>query len=177
MEIILRKILKNDEEVFLKAINNPKWENNFDFAGNCFKLSKGDFRTYLNLVENESLGIDLPSGHVPCTWLFAFSPEGEIVGRVSIRHELNENLLKYGGHVGYGVVPEFRRHGIATKILKKSLVWIKENLPAIDRILLTCDKDNLGSIAIIKQAGGVQDSSHSLHGNSFTQLRFWINIL
>jgi len=58
--------------------------------------------------------------HVPSTFLFAFDAS-RIIGRVSIRHELNEFLLRVGGHIGYVVVPEFRRQGYATAILHQLL--------------------------------------------------------
>ena len=65
-----------------------------------------------------------------------------------IRHELNEFLLKIGGHIGYGVVPEKRRKGYATSMLQKSLSYAK-NIP-LDKVLITCDEDNFGSIKVIE---------------------------
>ncbi len=34
--------------------------------------------------------------------------DGEYVGRISIRHELTELLLTWGGHIGYSVRPDTR---------------------------------------------------------------------
>lgn len=48
----------------------------------------------------------------------------EVVGRVSIRHALNEFLAKVGGHIGYGVSTSHRRKDDATEILKKSLKYV-----------------------------------------------------
>jgi predicted acetyltransferase len=50
------------------------------------------------------------------TLLFAFNGE-RIVGRASLRHLLDDFLLRMGGHIGYVVVPEFSRQGHATTIL------------------------------------------------------------
>lgn len=93
-------------------------------------------------------GLNLPTGYVPSTFLFAFVA-GDIVGRTSIRHELNEFLRNVGGHIGYSVVPEYRRKGFATEILRQSLLIAKSL--GIDRILVTCDENNVGSMRTIEK--------------------------
>jgi predicted acetyltransferase len=69
---------------------------------------------YLELLERERLAIDLPAGRVAATFRIA-DVDGEIVGRVSIRHALNEFLARERGHIGYGVLPHVRRRGYATE--------------------------------------------------------------
>jgi predicted acetyltransferase len=67
------------------------------------------------------------------TFLFAFVGD-RIVGRVSIRHALNSLLERLGGHIGYAVVPEFRRQGHATEILRQALPIAREKA-GIRRVL------------------------------------------
>ena len=56
----------------------------------------------------------VPEHLVPSTLLFSVNDEGtKILGAVDIRHGLNEHLLNYGGHIGYGIVPSERRKGYA----------------------------------------------------------------
>lgn len=97
--------------------------------------------TYLAALEAHRRGVDLPAGRVPDTFLVA-DVGGEIVGRASIRHELNEFLAGEGGHIGFGVLAERRRRGYGTEILRQSLVIARA--VAIDRVLVTCDDENLG---------------------------------
>ena len=79
------------------------------------------FRRYLQVLADQERGIGLPSpDHVPSTFLFAFAG-ARIVGRASIRHRLTAISSGSGGHIGYVVVPEFRRHGHATAILRLAL--------------------------------------------------------
>ena len=44
-----------------------------------------------------------------------------VVGRVSVRHRLDDWLRHEGGHIGYAVVPGERRQGYATEILRQAL--------------------------------------------------------
>ena len=61
------------------------------------------FTDYIEVLAAQARGERLEAGHVPATFLFAFA-NGRIVGRVSIRHRLNDFLLRVGGHIGYVVV-------------------------------------------------------------------------
>jgi predicted acetyltransferase len=108
------------------------------------------FRRYLEVLAEQERGVNLPSAnHVPSTFLFAFVGN-RIVGRASIRHSLNEFLHRVGGHIGYVVVPEFRRQGYATAILGQSLLIARDKC-GLHRILVTCDDDNIGLIRTIEK--------------------------
>ena len=109
---------------------------------------------------------------VPNPFLFAFAGP-RIVGRVSIRHELNEFLLRIGGHIGYTVVPEFRRQGYATEILRQSLEIVRLRF-GLSRVLVTCDDDNLGSIRTIEKNGGVLENLVS-GPDLKPKRRYWID--
>ena len=106
----------------------------------------------------------------PSTFLVA-DVDGVLVGRTSIRHELNDYLAREGGHIGYGVVPGQRRRGYATEILRQSLA-IAHDL-GIERALVTCDDDNVGSATVIERCGGVFE--RHVVGESGTKMRrYWI---
>jgi predicted acetyltransferase len=112
------------------------------------------WEVYLDRLEKRRRGLELAADKVPATFLAAVS-NGMIVGRVSIRHELNEFLENVGGHIGYAVRPGYRRRGFATEILRQSLIIGRAE--GIDAVLVTCDVDNLASAAIIERLGGVME--------------------
>ena len=113
---------------------------------------------------------DPPEGMVPATFLVA-DVGGDLVGRVSVRHELDEFLSFEGGHIGYAVRPAFRRRGHATAILEQSLIIARA--AGVDSILVTCDVDNRGSIAVIEACGG-QPDGEAIRGNGVPFRRYRI---
>jgi predicted acetyltransferase len=110
-------------------------------------------------------------GMVPGTLLVA-EVDGEIVGRVSIRHELNEMLRRVAGHIGYGVRPQHRRRGFATEILRQSLI-VARSL-GIDAVLVTCDEGNVASMTVIERCGGVLENVLDIPGEP-SKRRYWIS--
>jgi predicted acetyltransferase len=124
----------------------------------------------LGEYEAHRCGQALPEGLVPATFLVA-EVDGELVGRTSVRHELNDWLARYGGHIGYGVRPAHRRRGHAAEILRQSLVIARA--AGVDRALVTCDDDNVASAATIERCGGVLESVVVDEG--VAKRRYWID--
>jgi predicted acetyltransferase len=106
-----------------------------------------------------------PDGRVPETVLWWVESD-TYLGRVSIRHVLNEGLARRGGHIGYEVRPSARRRRHGTRMLAATLP--RARALGIGPALVTCDAENVASRRIIESAGGrLQDE---LDG----ELRFWV---
>jgi predicted acetyltransferase len=131
------------------------------------------FQRYLQVLDEQERGVDLPPGQVPSTFLFAFV-DHRIVGRVSIRHRLTDVLTHAGGHIGYVVVPEFRRRGYATAMLRLALVIARDRL-GLDRVLISCDDDNVGSIRTIERNGGILEDIVVDPASGTPTRRYWID--
>lgn len=130
-----------------------------------------DFQAMLSFIENNSKGVNLPSGWVPDSTYWLVDAGQNVVGAVNIRHSLTEALLNAGGHIGYGIRPSARRKGFATKILALSLEKTKEL--GIDRVLVVCDKGNIGSEKTIIKNGGKPDEDF-IEENGNIIKRYWI---
>lgn len=111
-----------------------------------------DFDAYVKHFEKDET--DPEEGLVPATVYFALDVERNImVGAAQIRHYLNEELRKGGGHIGDGVRPSERRKGYATEIIHLCLEKCKEL--GIDKVLISCHSSNIGSRKSILNNGGV----------------------
>lgn len=107
-----------------------------------------------------------PAGYVPCTTLW-WAEGDQCLGRVAIRHRLNDWLRDVGGHIGYDVRPSCRRQGHGTAILAAALP-VAADL-GIDPALITCDVTNVASRKLIETAGG------ELEDDRRGKLRFWVS--
>jgi len=110
--------------------------------------------------------------YVAATAYFAMV-DGQIVGTIQIRHELNDYLRHDGGHIGYGVRPSQRRKGYATQMLTLALEKCREL--GIYKALVTCQKDNVGSAKTIIGNAGILDSEYTDENGNMCQ-RYWISI-
>ncbi len=128
------------------------------------------FIDYLDMMEN-----DPPRLLVPGTLFFLVEGE-EILGACEIRHFLNSGLLKYGGHMGYGVAPKHRGNGYAAKMIELSKPFMKK--VEIDRCLITCVQENVASAKSIIRAGGVLENEIDFIRNGQPKIgqRYWIDV-
>ena len=170
VHVTLRLPRTNEEAEFLRAhrATTPEVPTFLHYYEEGMPLAR-----YLELLEQHARGESLPPDHVPSTFLFAFDG-ARIVGRVTIRHTLNEFLLRIGGHIGYVVVPEFRRRGYATAMLRQSIQIAHRQL-GITRVLVTCDDDNVGSIKTIEKNGGILENVVTGADLVTPKRRYWID--
>lgn len=137
-----------------------------------YAIRRIDYRDFDYYCENLEVKDD-SQGLVPDSTFFCLDVERDImVGAVNIRHYLNEGLLKYGGHIGDGVRPSERRRGIATKMIALALEECKKL--GIEKVLMVCNKDNIGSAKSIINNGGVLENE-IVSGGEVLQ-RYWIDL-
>ena len=170
MDLILRVPDHSEEAEFLRAhrATSPSVPNFLhDYEEGM------PFRRYLEILAERERGAHLSPTQVPATFLFAFAG-ARIVGRVAIRHALTPYLERFGGHIGYVVVPEYRRQGYATAILRQSLQIARQKL-GLTRVLVTCDADNIGSIRTIEKNRGLFESVVTAPDDDRPKRRYWID--
>ncbi|GGT79835.1 GNAT family N-acetyltransferase [Streptomyces lateritius] len=98
--------------------------------------------------------------------------DGAYVGAIDLRHELNDFLLRAGGHVGYSIRPSARRRGLATWAL--GAVLPEARALGLERLLVTCDDDNIASARTIERNGGVLEDVRSTEIG--LKRRYWIEL-
>ena len=137
-----------------------------------YAIRKNDYRNFDYYLQHLQTKLET-DGSVPDSTFFCLDVERDIfVGAVNIRHLLNEALLLNGGHIGDGVCPSERRKGIATQMIGLALEECKKL--GIYRVLMVCDKENIGSAKSIQRNGGVLENEVIVDG--VTEQRYWIEL-
>jgi predicted acetyltransferase len=160
--------LQLGDEAEARAAHAELEGDNFTFLLGWDALAP--WASYVSQCERHRDGLDVPEGWVPSSFLVA-EAEGCLVGRISIRHRLNEFLADNGGHIGYGVRPGFRRRGHATAILRQGLLVARAL--GIEDVLVTCDEGNLASIAVVEGVGGVLEDVRPGE-DGIPKRRYWL---
>ena len=167
MTLLLRPFEPRDEKSALEAHRDLVSEH-FTFL---LDYDEGtNWQTWIERAERTRRGIDLSPNRVRAAFLAA-EVDGELVGRVSIRFNLNEWLARKGGHIGYAVLPRYRRRGYATDMLRQAVAIGRED--GIEHLLVICDEGNIGSAAVIERCGGVFERG-AVSNDGHHIRRYWI---
>ena len=133
----------------------------------------GDFGAFVQALHDQKNRSKLKPGWMPASDFWLIDGD-EFVGRLSVRHELNEQLLLFGGHIGYEIRPSKRKQGYGKEILRLGLEKAREL--GLHRVLVSCDEDNIGSKKIIEHNGGKLENALEIEGEPVRKLRYWIDI-
>lgn len=129
-----------------------------------------DFDYYLAHLEQK----EPQDGRVPDSVFFCLDTNRNMfVGAVNIRHYLTSSLLFTGGHIGDGIRPSQRRKGYATAMIGLALEECRKL--GIPWVLMTCDRDNIGSAKSIRNNGGILENE-VLNEEGVWEQRYWINL-
>lgn len=157
------------EEYLQEFLENGEYE----IAGDGGLDRIKDFDEWLKKIQNDLSEENIEDNRIPATlYLTKRKSDNKIVGNLQIRHKLNEKLLLYGGHIGDSIRPSERRKGYATEQIRLALYKCKEL--GIDRVLMDCDKTNIGSAKSIINNGGILENEVYIN-NELIQ-RYWISL-
>ena len=82
-------------------------------------------------------------------------------------------LINIGGNIGYAIRPSERRKGYAT--IQLQLLLEKAEELGLEKVLVTCRDNNIGSKKTIEKCLGEQDKSVPSRYPNVMELRYWIN--
>ena len=160
-----KKYLKSYIEAYDEYENNNVQTYAFDDA-----RSYDIFLKYDN-YKNEK---NLKPNRVGANYFWLVDDEKEFfIGEISIRYKLTDELLKYGGHIGYGIRYSEWNKGYGTFMLKLALEQAK--IMGISKVLITCDDDNFSSAKIMeKNHMELQDKTENIiDGQKVITRRYW----
>ena len=147
----------NDEDI-LRAYMQEHHENGETSISASLGLSSAVYTEWVEKIKRNALYGDEQWGK---SLLYLCFDEGRLIGLLSIRYNLPEELSVKYGDIGYGVRPSVRNKGYATAMLGYALSVCKEK--GMENVILGCYKDNLTSAATIRKNGGVLIAENENH--------------
>lgn len=135
-----------------------------------------DPMAWLDFVRRLSDPSTVPEGFVPSSqFLCVREADGLLVGMLQVRHTLgNPFLERFGGHIGYSIHPEHRRKGYAKGMLALALPRCRSL--GLERVLITCARENEGSRRTILANGGRYESTVTEPRAGKQMERYWIEL-
>ena len=108
------------------------------------------------------------------TFLLIRANDNRIVGTINVRWYLNEAMLYFGGHIGYGIRPTERRKGYNKINFYLGLMEAKKL--GLEKVMLDCDVNNLGSDKTLRALGGVLERTEIDPSDGILTNVYWFNV-
>lgn len=108
------------------------------------------------------------------TFLLIRENDNKIVGTINVRWNLNEAMLRFGGHIGYGIRPTERRKGYNKINLYLGMLEAKK--VGLEKVMLDCDVNNLGSDKTLKALGGKLERTEVAPSDGILTNVYWFNV-
>ena len=108
------------------------------------------------------------------TFLLIRENDDKIVGTINVRWNLTESMKQFGGNIGYGIRPTERRKGYNKINLYLGLIEVQKL--GLDRVMLDCDVNNLGSAKTMQSLGGVLERTEVDPSDGVLTSVYWFNV-
>ncbi len=170
-ELFLVEPQEKYKEEFVKMVEEYRAFGEKEYF-DMYKEALIDFNAYVKKLNENIKGCD---GWVPTYTFWLINMNNEILGVVRIRPSLNhEYVRKFAGNIGYDISPLSRKKGYGIALLKLALE--KAKVINLNKVLITCDDDNVASKKIIENNGGIFESKIFKEENKKELRRYWITL-
>lgn len=171
--ILVRPTEKYAEEISAYRQEFLETDSSMDGCGSLRRISNP--LEWIADAERKSKKETCPKGLVAATlFLYVRKSDDRLIGMIQIRHELNDYLEKYAGHIGYSVRPSDRRKGYAKRMLRDALTYCKEI--GLDKVMVSCAETNQASRKTILAGGGKYESTIFEPDNKIFLEKYWIDL-
>ena len=174
MNVKLIKLTKDYYPQLSEMIDEWKLDHEINHGNHSpWSIFKNDYHDFDYYLENLEIK-EFHDNKVPDLVYFLLDVDRNILlGAVNVRLYLNDYLYQCGGHIGDGIRPSERRKGYATEMIRLALIECKKI--GIDRVLMVCDKTNIGSAKSIMNNGGILENEF-IDEDGNTNQRYWIDL-
>lgn len=165
-----REFTKEDKLKLLDMVNEiNNLDSNFEGLSNIKKID--DYDSFLEQLEKNKHQELINPEYSPQTTFGVFD-DNILVGGFNLRYTIKGELINHGGNIGYLIRPSERKKGYGTLMLGLALKKAQEI--GLDRVLISCRKDNVASEKVIENNGGIYESSYYDEKLKKTYKRYWI---
>ena len=170
---LIKPSLEFNQEIMAFRQEFLEYGGSMDGCGNLINCETTN--EWLKGIDDLAQAETCPDGYVPMTqFICVREADKKLVGVIQVRHYFNDYLEKFGGHIGYSVRPSERKKGYATEMLGLILPYCKEL--GLDKVLVTCLENNEASRRVIKNNGGVYESTVYEPNRKANIERYWISL-
>lgn len=151
-----------------------EYNSDINGAGSLDKILEG--YTFEEALER-CLNMEIKGFSKRCqskTFLLIRENDNKIVGSINVRWNLNEEMLKFGGHIGYGIRPTERRKGYNKINLYLGMIEAKKL--GLEKVMLDCDVDNIASDKTLKALGGKLERTEVDPYDGILTNVYWFNV-
>ena len=153
MTIALRALNPQDAEAEYRFFQTMPEENGFEVPYQSITFQEF-VETAIPERQLSAQGLGPAIGRVPDTYFFLWDDD-QLIGLFKVRHRLNDRLRHGAGHIGYGILPQFRGQGYGTRGLALAIKACARLMPAAEtEIYLSCARTNLTSLQVMLNNGG-----------------------
>lgn len=169
--IKLVEIKELDEQNYFTYVSSWKDANETLCPSSCH-MGSLNFQEWqkreLSLQKEDTI----PEGFVRAETLFLVEDNGYILGAINLRYAMTEELLRYGGHMSFGIRPEERQKGYGFIMVKLALNRLRMN--GIMKALITVKRSNKAAKNTVKKIGGHLENAYEENGQVID--RYWIGL-
>lgn len=165
---------KEEIERMVKEFAEANDEYPFEGLGNFKKVHEESYEEFYKGLEVNKHIDDINPNWANQTSYVLIDKNGHIYGAANIRHELKGKLFEIGGHVGYAIRPSERGKGYGTLQLELLLKKIDEM--GIERALITCRENNIGSKKTMEKFIGEADTLVPSMYDGIMEYRYWVDV-
>ncbi len=148
--IIAKEFTEQNKKQLLDMINEiNEYDADFEELEHVGKME--DYSAFLKELEKWKYQEQIPPNYSPQTTFGVFDNE-KLIGGFVLRHTLKGTLINHGGNIGYLVRPSERKKGYGKILLKLALEKARDI--GLEKVIITCRNDNIGSTKVIESNGG-----------------------
>ena len=108
------------------------------------------------------------------TFLLIRQNDDRVIGAINVRWNIPESMKQFGGNIGYGIRPTERRKGYNKINLYLGLMEAQKL--GLDRVMLDCDVNNLGSVKTMQALGGKLERTEADPSDGILTSVYWFDV-